>query len=69
LKWNGRPRITDRFNVPCTDDLAQVRYEPNTYDEFLKTISLMVMGIAGETTRNVLPIVFKRARNVTTSLL
>lgn len=69
LKWNGRPRITDRFNVPCTDDTATVRYEPNTYDEFLKTISMMVMGIAGETTRNVLPIVFKRARNVTTSLL
>ena len=69
LKWNGRPRITDRFNVPCTTDGATVQYEPNTYDEFLKVISYMVMGIAGETTRNVLPIVFKRARNITTSLI
>lgn len=69
LKWNGRPRLTDRFNVPCTDDTATVRYEPNTYDEFLKVISYMVLGIAGETTRNVLPIVFKRARAITTSLI
>lgn len=68
LKWNGRPRITDRINVPCTTDDATVVYEPNAYDEFLKVISYMVMGIAPVTTRNVLPIIFKRARTITTTL-
>lgn len=69
LKWNGRPRLTDKFNVPCTTDAAAVVYEPNTYDEFLKIISLCVMGIAGETKRNVLPIIFKRARTITNTLI
>jgi len=68
LKWNGRPRITDRINVPCTSGESTI-YEPNAYDEFLKIISYMVMGVAGETTRNVLPIIFKRARSITTSLI
>lgn len=69
LQWNGKPRLTDRINVPCTDDLGGTQWEQNAYDEFLKIISYMVMGVAAETSRNVLPIVFKRARGITTSIV
>jgi hypothetical protein len=69
LMWNGKPRLTDQVNVPCTTDSAATVYEPNTYGEFLKIISLCVMGIAGETKRNVLPIIFKRARTITNTLI
>lgn len=69
LQWNGKPRLTDRMNVPCMDSDGNTQWDPNTYDEFLKIISYLVMGAAAETPRNVLPIVFKRARGITTSIL
>ena len=69
LQWNGRPRVTDRINIPCTDGSGGTFFEPNAYDEFLKIISYMVMGAAAETTRNVLPIIFKRSRGITTSIV
>lgn len=69
LKWNGRPRITDRINVPCETESAGTAWEANAYDEFLRVISYMVLGIAPNTTRNVLPIFFKRSRNLTQSLI
>lgn len=68
LKWNGRPRLTDRVNVPCVDGNGTTVQEPNAYDEFLKVISYVVMGIAGETTRNVLPIAHRRTRGISTNL-
>ena len=69
LKWNGKPRLTDRINVPCQVDGGDTTtYDQNKYDEFLQIISMTVMGIAPETPRNALPIVFKRARTITTSL-
>lgn len=68
LQWNGRPMLTDDILIKCTDDDDNVVYEPNRYGEFLQIISMAVMGIAGVTKRNVLPIVFARSRRIDTSL-
>jgi hypothetical protein len=65
LTWNGKPRVTDRINIPCPDGGTP---DANEYGEWMKAISYMVMGVAPSVTRNVLPIVFKRARTITTNL-
>jgi len=70
LRWNGRPYLTDRINVPCEDSEGNPGTpDPNSYNEFLKIQSYCAMGIAPVTTRNVMPIVFRRARTITTSIV
>lgn len=70
MRWNGRPWLTDRLNIPCEDSEGNPGTpDPNTYNEFLKIISYVAMGMAPVTTRNVLPIIFRRARTITTSIV
>jgi hypothetical protein len=60
--WNAEVRITKDFLVLCLDENGNVVYEPNTYGEHLKLISQGVFGILATQRRNVIPILFKRAR-------
>lgn len=60
--WNAEVRITKDFLVPCLDENGALVYEPNTYGEHLKLISQGVFGILATQRRNVIPILFKRAR-------
>jgi hypothetical protein len=60
--WNGEVRISKDFLVPCLDENGALVYEPNQYGEHLKLIAQAQFGILATQRRNVLPILFKRAR-------
>lgn len=68
MSWNGKPMLTDNLLVPCVGEDSSTVWEPNTYREFLKIISYVIMGIAPVTPRNVVPIVFKRKRTLDAAL-
>lgn len=67
MQWNGKPFITDRINVPCVSGTGTVIWEPNTYNEFLKIVAHNVFGIGGTVKRNIVPIIFKRTRGISTT--
>jgi len=61
--WNGEIMATKNLIIPCVnEDTDEVSYEPNYYGEFLKFISQLTLGILGQQKRNVVPIIYKRAR-------
>lgn len=63
MSWNGEVRLTKKFNIPCLDDdTGEVTNEPNTYGEHIKFISQIALGIIPLQRRNVIPIIYKRAR-------
>lgn len=69
MDWSGRARLTDNILIQCgEDDAGNPLWETNKYGEQLQLISTLAMGIRGDNKFNVLPIVFKRHRGITTVL-
>lgn len=63
MTWNGEIIITKNLILPCVDeDTDEVTYEANSYGEYLRFQSQIVLGLLGQQKRNVVPIIFKRTR-------
>jgi hypothetical protein len=62
MTWNGELMLTKDFLIECVDDEGNVRYEQNSYGEYLKFQSQLALGIIGQQKRNIVPIIFKRTR-------
>ncbi len=56
LTWNGEVRLTDNVLV----NYGSNNLDTNKYGEFLQLIADTVLGIIGNTPRNVIPIVYRR---------
>lgn len=70
MKWNGKPFLTDDFLVQCgVDSNSNPIMEANTEKEWLRIMSHTIMGIVGHTKRNILPIIHRRSRGITTRLI
>lgn len=66
MTWNGELMLTKDFLIECVDDEGNVRYEQNSYGEYLKYQSQLALGIIGQQKRNIVPIIFKRVRGAIT---
>ena len=66
MKWNGEVNLTDQFLIPTgsgSDPLADAAgSELNTYGDYLKFISQVIIGGSAGDTRYCLPISFLRRR-------
>jgi hypothetical protein len=56
LTWNGEVRLTDNVLV----NYGSNNLDTNKYGEFLQLISDTVLGIIGNTSRNIIPILYRR---------
>jgi hypothetical protein len=56
LTWNGEVRLTDNVLV----NYGSNNLDTNKYGEFLQLISDTVLGIIGNTARNIIPIIYRR---------
>lgn len=62
LNWNGEVRMTNNLLTQCLDDNNVLQWDTNKYGEFIQLISYLTLGIAGQQTRAVMPIIFRRKR-------
>lgn len=64
LAWNGRPVLTDYFNIDEVQADTSVKVVPNTYGEFLKWIDEEKMGIGAAQPHNLIPFLYLRRKAV-----
>jgi hypothetical protein len=62
LDWNGKVDITKNVLIPCLDQNNAVVLDTNKRGEYIQLISSIALGIAPIRRRNILPIIYKRAR-------
>lgn len=67
MEWNGRVYATKNFPIQCTDAVGQTQLDLNSFGEYLRWQSSLVLGAVAVNPQNVLPIIMKRGRGVTTS--
>ena len=61
--WNGEVKLTKQFLLECIDpDTGAVRYEQNTYGEWLRFVSQAAFGILAKNRRYMAPIIYLRKR-------
>ena len=62
MVWNGQPRLTKNFNIPCPDSDGNIIWQANTYGKYIKFINETTFGIVPGQRRNIIPILYKRKR-------
>ena len=62
LDWNGKVDITKNVLVPCLDQNGTTVLDTNKRGEYIQLIASIALGIAPVRRRNILPIIYKRAR-------
>lgn len=62
LKINGEVRITKDVLVPVPNEDGTIVNDTNKYGEYLQLISYLLMGILPIQRRNIIPILYRRAR-------
>ena len=67
MEWNGRVYATKNFPIQCTDAAGQTQLDLNSFGEYLRWQASLVLGCVAVNPQNVLPIIMKRGRGVTTS--
>lgn len=62
LDWNGKVDITKNVLIPCLDQNNVQVLDTNKRGEYIQLISSIALGIAPVRRRNIIPIIYKRAR-------
>jgi hypothetical protein len=60
--------MTKNFLVPCADAGGTTHYDTNSFGRYLRLQSSWAGGIIGTNAFNILPIVHKRKRIITTTI-
>lgn len=67
MQWNGQVYPTRNFLIPCKDEDGNVQYKMNDRGRYMKFMASLVLGCLPLHPFNVMPIVFRRRRGVTTT--
>ena len=62
LDWNGKVDITKNVLIPCLDQNGVQVLDTNKRGEYIQLIASIALGIAPIRRRNIIPIIYKRAR-------
>lgn len=62
MNWNGKVEMTRNLKIKCLDGAGAVVEDTNKYGEYIQLISQVVFGIIATRRRNVIPIIYQRAR-------
>ena len=66
MQWNGEVQMTKNILVPCLNEAGVVVQDTNKYGKYIQLVSNLTLGYAPTQRRNIIPIIFKRRRGVTT---
>ena len=66
MDWSGKTYLTKNFLVPCNTTGNETHYDTNSFGRYLRLQASWAGGIIGTNTFNVLPILHKRKRVLTT---
>ena len=66
MQWNGELILTKNFLVPYVQDDGTIKQDTNSWGEFVKFQAHATYGCFPRQPRNVIPIIFRRARGVIT---
>lgn len=67
MQWNGQVYPTRNFLIPCKDADGAVQFKMNDRGRYMKFMASLVLGCLPLHPFNVMPIVFRRRRGVTTT--
>lgn len=62
LDWNGKVDVTKNVMIPCLNAAGETVLDTNKRGEYIQLISSIALGISPVRRRNVIPIIYKRAR-------
>ena len=68
MDWSGKTYLTKNFLVPCANVDGNTHYDTNSFGRYLRLQSSWAGGIIGTNAFNVLPIIHKRKRIITTTI-
>lgn len=66
MDWSGKTYLTKNFLVPCETAAGATFYDANSFGRYLRLQSSWAGGIIGTNAFNILPIMFKRKRILST---
>ncbi len=67
MQWNGQVYPTRNFLIPCKDPDGNIQYKMNDRGRYMKFMGSLVMGALPLNAFNIMPIIFRRRRGVTTT--
>lgn len=67
MQWNGQVYPTRNFLIPCKDSDGNVQYKMNDRGRYMKFMGSLILGALPLNPFNIMPIVFRRRRGVTTT--
>lgn len=69
MTWNGQVTATKNFLIPCKDGDGNVQYRTNERGRYTKFQGSLTLGIIGPNAFNILPVIHRRRRGVTTTMV
>lgn len=67
MEWNGRVYATKNFPIQCADANGNTQLDLNSFGEYLRFQSALTLGAVAVNPHNVLPIICRRRRGITTT--
>lgn len=67
MQWNGQVYPTKNFLIPCKDANGNITQKMNDRGRYMKFMASLILGCLPLHTFNVMPIIFRRRRGVTTT--
>jgi len=67
MEWNGRIYATKNFPIQCTDANGATQLDLNSFGEYMRWQSSLVLGCVPVNPQNVIPVIYKRRRGITTT--
>lgn len=67
MEWNGRVYATKNFPIQCTDSNGATQLDLNSFGEYLRFQAQLTLGCVSVNPQNVMPIIYRRRRGVTTT--
>ena len=67
MQWNGQVYPTKNFLIPCKDASGNITQKMNDRGRYMKFMASLILGCLPLHTFNVMPIIFRRRRGVTTT--
>lgn len=68
MQWNGQVYANKNFLVPCKDGDGNTTFDTNSFGHFIRFQAELALGIIGPNAFNIMPIVFRRRRTLTTTI-
>lgn len=67
MQWNGQVYPTKNFLIPCKDAAGNITQKMNDRGRYMKFMASLILGCLPLHPFNVMPIIFRRRRGVTTT--